>query len=93
MKKQKPVTKGKSQSAQLKQMSNSTYRAIIIGIVLLVFYSAINIWLSSVNAEQLESTMFLNQYRLGSKTLTSEVQSYAVTGKQEYYDNYMKELN
>ena len=66
---------------------------IIIGIVLLVFYSAINIWLSSVNAEQLESTMFLNQYRLGSKTLTSEVQSYAVTGKQEYYDNYMKELN
>lgn len=93
MKKQNVVTKGKSQSEQLRQMSRATYRSIIIGIVLLVFYSVVNIWLSSVNAEQLESTMFLNQYRLGSKTLTSEVQSYAVTGKQEYYDKYMKELN
>lgn len=93
MKKQKTVMKGKSQSEQLKQMSRATYRSIIIGIVLLVFYSAVNFWLYSVNAEQLESTMFLNQYRLGSKTLTSEVQSYAVTGKQEYYEKYMKELN
>ena len=37
--------------------------------------------------------MYLNQYRLGSKTLTAAVQSYAVTGDQTYYDNYMKELN
>ena len=66
---------------------------IPVFIILLVFYSAINIWLSSVNAEQLESTMFLNQYRLGSKTLTSEVQSLAVTGEQEHYENYMNELN
>ena len=66
---------------------------MIIGISLLIIYSASNIWLSMINAEQLESTMFLNQYRLGSKTLTSEVQSYAVTGNQMYYDNYMKELN
>lgn len=37
--------------------------------------------------------MALNQYRLGSKTLTYSVQSYAVTGDQKYYDAYMKELN
>lgn len=46
-----------------------------------------------LNMEQIESTMYLNQYRLGSKALTSAVQSYAVTGEQRYYDNYMNELN
>ena len=89
----KQTTKVKSQSAQLKQLSGATKRSMIIGIILLIFYSVANLWLSSINAEQLESTMFLNQYRLGSKKLTSEVQSYAVTGNQQYYDNYMKELN
>lgn len=49
--------------------------------------------MSSVQNEQLEVTMALNQYKNGSKTLTSEVQSYAVTGDQLYYDNYMNELN
>ncbi|MBR5128267.1 MAG: methyl-accepting chemotaxis protein, partial [Roseburia sp.] len=39
------------------------------------------------------TTMYLNQYRLGSKTLTAEVQSLAVTGLQKHYDNYMYELN
>ena len=89
----KQTTKVKSQSAQLKQLSGATKRSMIIGIALLILYSVANLWLSSINAEQLESTMFLNQYRLGSKKLTSEVQSYAVTGNQQYYDNYMKELN
>ena len=54
---------------------------------------AANFMMSSVQSEQLEVTMALNQYKYGSKTLTSEVQSYAVTGNQIYYDNYMKELN
>ena len=86
-------TNKKSQSYRLNKITKDTIRGMIIGIVLLVIYSAANIWLSTVNAEQLESIMFLNQYRLGSKTLTAEVQSYAVTGDQMYYDNYMKELN
>lgn len=99
MKKQEKPTKElvstnkKSQSYQLNKISKDTIRGMIIGIALLIIYSTSNIWLSMINAEQLESTMFLNQYRLGSKTLTSEVQSYAVTGNQMYYDNYMKELN
>ena len=86
-------TNKKSQSFRLNKISKDTIRGMIIGIVLLVIYSTANILLSAVNAEQLESIMFLNQYRLGSKTLTAEVQSYAVTGDQMYYDNYMKELN
>lgn len=82
-----------SQSVKLKKIVQDTYRVVLIGVMLLVLFIGVNIVVYMVNAERLESTMFLNQYRLGSKTLTSEVQSYAVTGKQTYYDNYMKELN
>ena len=86
-------TNPNSQSAQLNKIVKATYRVVAVGIALLVVFSIVNIVLASVNADQLESTMYLNQYRLGSKTLTSEVQSYAVTGEKTYYDNYMKELN
>lgn len=86
-------TNPNSQSAQLNKIVQSTYRVVGLGMALLIVFSVINVMLTMVNAEQLESTMYLNQYRLGSKTLTSEVQSYAVTGDKAYYDNYMKELN
>ena len=36
--------------------------------------------------------MYMNQYRHGSKTLTTAVQPYAVTGDKTYYNN-MKELH
>lgn len=81
------------QAAQLNQIIKAIYRYVSVGCTLLVVFLGINSYLMMVNAEQLESTMFLNQYRMGSKTLTSEVQSYAVTGQQQYYDAYLKELN
>ena len=90
MKKQSKVT---SQSAMLQQNTRSTYRILIISIVMLILFIGSNMYLSRSNSQQLEATMYLNQYRLGSKTLTAAVQSYAVTGDQTYYDNYMKELN
>ena len=86
-------TSPNSQSAQLNKIVKATYFAVASGVVLLVVFSVVNIMLALVNSDQLESTMYLNQYRLGSKTLTSEVQSYAVTGNSVYYDNYMNELN
>lgn len=81
------------QAAQLNQIIKAIYRYVSVGCTLLIVFLGINSYLMMVNAEQLESTMFLNQYRMGSKTLTSEVQSYAVTGQQQYYDAYLKELN
>lgn len=83
----------KSQSEMLRRNSKVTFRILITSIVFLVIFAASNIYLSRVNTLQLESTMYLNQYRLGSKTLTASVQSYATTGNQTYYDNYMTELN
>lgn len=52
-----------------------------------------SIWMSRMADEELETTTYLNQYRIGSKTLAYAVQAYAATGKQEYYDDYMRELN
>ena len=81
------------QAAQLEKLVKQAFIAVGVGIALLIISMAANFMMSSVQSEQLEVTMALNQYKYGSKTLTSEVQSYAVTGQQIYYDNYMNELN
>lgn len=81
------------QAAQLEKLVKQAFLAVGIGVALLIISMAANFFMSSVQSEQLAVTMALNQYRNGSKTLTSEVQSYAVTGDQIYYDNYMNELN
>lgn len=82
-----------SQSVRLNQIVKQTRGTVIAGVALLVIFTVANIFLAFVNANQLNTTMYLNQYRLGSKTLTSEVQSYAVTADKMYYENYMRELN
>ena len=93
-KKEKEVTAlPNGQAAQLNRVIKGIYRAVAAGAVVLAIFSILNIVSSSISSEQLETTMFLNQYRLGSKTLTAEVRAHAVTADQQYYDNYMKELN
>lgn len=81
------------QTAQLKRIEKQLKMAVFIGVALLVLAVGSNILKGMAQSAQLEVTMALNQYRLGSKTLTSSVQTYAVDGGQEYYDAYMKELN
>ena len=63
------------------------------GAALLIGFIAININVTRTHETQLNTTMALNQYRIGSKTLTFNVQSFAVTGNEDYYNAYMKELN
>lgn len=81
------------QAAMLKRIVKQTYVFVIVGIVCFLLFIASNIQYSMVQDKQLSCTQYLNQYRLGSKTLTSAVQSYAVTGDITYYNAYMKELN
>ena len=81
------------QAAALNKVIKGICNAVVVGATVLLIFTIMNLVTSTISSEQLETTMFLNQYRLGSKTLTSEVQSYAVTGDRQYYDNYMKELN
>ena len=81
------------QAARLKQIKKSAMISGVVGSVLLVAFMITNFLLTSASAEQLESTMFLNQYQTGYKNLTSALQCYVATGDSIYYDNYMKELN
>ena len=78
-------------------MLNKQVRKIItilgVGIVLLISsYIAIFLASSSYN-RQIDVILALNKYRLGSKALTYAVQSYAVSGDEQYYNDYMNELN
>ena len=82
-----------SQVARLRKIVKQTNFSLVLGVVLLVLLFFASISYAFVSNEQLESTMYLNQYRLGSKALTTAVQSYAVTGDKMYYDDYMRELN
>lgn len=83
----------KSQAAQLKRLVRQALISVVTGAVLLLGFIVFNMTMSRVHSAQLNTTVALNQYRIGSKTLTYNIQSYAVTGDQEYYDGYMKELN
>lgn len=66
---------------------------MVIGGVFLFLIVIFNVFLFATHGNELETTTLLNQYRLGSKTLTASVQSYAVTGDEQFYQAYHKELN
>ena len=89
----KQVLGKNSQVARLKKIVKQTRFSLILGVVLLFLLIAASASYVSISTEELESTMALNQYRLGSKTLTAAVQAYAATGETQYYDAYMQELN
>lgn len=94
MKKEKGGVSGiNSQSARLKLLVRQAFIAVGIGVVLLLGFIVFNIGMSRVYTAQINATVALNQYRIGSKTLTYNVQSYAVTGNEAYADAYRKELN
>lgn len=81
-----------SQTYRLNKIIKSSHVSMVVGSILLIMLILATVAVKWVSDKQLENTMYLNQYRLGSKTLTYAVQAYAVTGDREYYDDYMKEL-
>lgn len=94
--KEKVATKGNkpvSQKAQLAQIRKTNITVLAVGFVIMIVMLAASIMNGMTKSQQLSVTMALDQYRMGSKALTSAVQSYAVTGEQQYYDDYMSELN
>lgn len=90
---QQPNQHPHGQAAMLQKIVRQTYAIIAAGIVLLLVVAGLNLYSNQCRTKQLQNTMYLNQYRLGSKALTAAVQSYAVTGDSAYYDAYEKELN
>jgi len=81
------------QGEALRKLVKKALLAVACGVFFLVATITVNLISSNAQSEQLKATEALDQYRLGSRTLTYSVQSYAVTAKQAYYDDYMGELN
>ena len=71
-----------SQQYRLNKIIKSSHMSLIAGAVLLGLLILASVIAGWVSDKQLENTMYLNQYRLGSKTLTYAVQAYAVTGDE-----------
>ncbi|MDE7312072.1 MAG: methyl-accepting chemotaxis protein [Eubacterium sp.] len=82
-----------SQEAQLRALVRHAFMVVGAGIILLLGFAIFNLALSNMQSVQLNAALALDQYRVGSKTLTYAVRSYAVTGDQKYCDAYWKELN
>ena len=92
-KKEEQTYGANSQVMRLKKIIKRSKISLIAGSILLILFFAASVVSNRLASEQLESTMYLNQYRMGSKNLTYAVQAYAVTADQQYYDAYMNELN
>lgn len=88
MKGNKPV----SQKAQLDQIRKTNIMILALGIVLVVVSFAMSIMASVAKDQQLTVTMALDQYRLGSKSLTEAIQAYSVTGDEQYKESYYAEI-
>ena len=82
-----------SQELHLRRIVKKSVMALALGGITLAISIIINFYVTLVEADQLETTQLLNQYRLGSKALTYAVQAYSVTGIESYYNDYMRELN
>ncbi|MBR5598088.1 MAG: methyl-accepting chemotaxis protein [Lachnospiraceae bacterium] len=85
--------KTKSQVVRFKKLTKSSYVVIAIGIIMLLVFSMATAFMLIVNQNQTQASLYFNQYRLATNTLTNEVKSYAVIGKITHFDNYDRELN
>lgn len=81
------------QNAHLRKIIKQSVAIITLGTICLILMLGSSLKLASVQEEQTKAILYTNQYQLGSKTLTYQVQAYAVTAEQEHYDSYLKELN
>lgn len=82
-----------SQGEHLNGLVKMEFGAVGFGIILLLVFTVFNIALSRVQSSQLDAAIALDQYRVGSKTLTAAIRCYAVTGEEQYLNAYEKELN
>lgn len=81
------------QEAHLQKLKKQALLVIGIGVFLLIL-SIASIALITIDKDaQIRATNALNQFRLASRNLTLSIQSYAVTGDEQYLDAYEKEVS
>lgn len=81
-----------SQSRQLKKIVRESIVVMAVGMLLLIMTIGVNLKVVSTTIQERDTTAFTNMYRFASKSLTYNIQSFAATGEQRYYDAYMKEV-
>lgn len=81
------------QSTKIKRIAVQCMVLLIVSIALFSFSVVNNISTKGISEDKADLIKYSNQFRLGSKNLTSAVQTYAVTGDEIYFDAYFKELN
>ena len=81
-----------SQKKRLKEAVATTKKSLIGGIILIIIVIFMMILTVMLLKSQVESVKLLNQYRIGSKALTSAVRAFAITGEEQYLEDYMHEL-
>ena len=82
----------KKQSEVLKsfQVRTMIYLFLVVLLFLGAFFN-INVLKNNLEGKG-DLIKYANQYRLGSKNLTSSVRGYASTGNEDYYNDYIKEM-
>ena len=81
------------QEAHLRKLRKQALTTIGIGIFMLIMCVASTLLISVDKDAQIGVANALNQYRVASRTLTLNIQSYAVTGNRDYLNTYNKEVN
>lgn len=81
------------QSAALRKIANTIYIVVACSAVCLIALVGLIVYSNRAKTTQTENIVYLNQYRIGSKNLTSAVQAYSVTGNKSYEEAYNKELD
>lgn len=88
----KAEKKSINQSVIMKEITKKVIVFLIIGAAAIVISFIFNSMVNKQFSNQVALIQHTNEYRLASKRLTYDVQSFAASGKKEYNDDYHKEL-
>lgn len=87
------LKKAVNQSAMVKRLAIRSILCLAVGAFSFIMVILANAALQNMIENKAQLIKYANQYRIGSKNLTSAVQSYAVTGDEKFYNAYYQELN
>ena len=81
------------QEAHLTKLMKQAVVVIGIGVFWLIMCIVSSVLITVDKDAQIETANALNQFRLASRNLTLSIQSYAVTGDEQYLNNYNTEVS
>ena len=81
------------QEAHLRKLMKQAIMVIGIGVFWLIMCIVSSVLITVDKDAQIGAANALNQYRLASRNLTLSIQSYAVTGDEQYLNAYNKEVS